>query len=68
MQQKTTLYLPDDLKQALQRESAQRGCSEAHVIREAIRNAITRPQPTAGLFSAEPFADRVDELMNGFGE
>ena len=65
---KTSVYLPDDLKEALAREAARRGSSEADVIRAAVRDAVARPGPTAGLFEAEPFAGRVDDLMDGFGE
>ncbi|MGQ0433313.1 MAG: CopG family transcriptional regulator, partial [Microthrixaceae bacterium] len=32
---KTTLYLPDDLKAAVERESRRLGVSEAQVIRDA---------------------------------
>jgi predicted transcriptional regulator len=66
--QKTTVYLPDDLKAALARTARQRGVAEAQVIREAIADAVDRPAPRAGLFTGEPFADRVDELLSGFGE
>jgi predicted transcriptional regulator len=67
--QKTTVYLPDDLKAALTREAGQRGVAEAQVIREAIAAAVQRPRPRAGLFeSEEPFANRADELLAGFGE
>lgn len=68
---KTTMYLPDDLKQALSREAEQRGLSEAEVIRRALRDAVapTRPRPRGGLFAGpEPIADRVDDLLDGFGE
>ncbi|CAN5547582.1 type II toxin-antitoxin system antitoxin VapB26 [soil metagenome] len=67
--QKTTLYLPDELKVAVEREARQRGVSEAQVIRQAIADAVVRPAPRGGLFaSREPMADRVDELLVGFGE
>lgn len=65
---KTSVYLPDDLKAALAREAARRGVSEADVIRAAVRDAVVRPEPSAGLFDVEPFAQRVDELLDGFGE
>ncbi len=65
---KTSVYLPEDLKAALAREAARRGTSEADVIRAALRDAAGRPVPTAGLFEAEPFAERVDDLLDGFGE
>ncbi len=65
---KTTIYLPDDLKAGLEREARRRGCSEAEVIRQAVAAAVQRPQPNVGLLDAEPMADRVDELLDGFGE
>ncbi|MFZ6004996.1 MAG: CopG family transcriptional regulator [Actinomycetota bacterium] len=64
---KTTLYLPDDMKAAVERESRRRGCSEAQVIRDAISQAVQRPVPRAALIEGEPFAERVDELLSGFG-
>lgn len=68
---KTTVYLPDDLKAAVKRAAKQRGVSEAEVIRESVRAGVggERPRPQGGLFaSPEPIADRVDELLEGFGE
>jgi hypothetical protein len=69
--EKTTVYLPDDLKAAVKRASKQRGVSEAEVIRDSIRAGVggAKPRPKGGLFSgSEPIANRVDELMEGFGE
>lgn len=68
MSTKTTIYLPDELKRAVELEARARGLSEAEVIRAAIAAHVTRPEPRPGLFSAEPMADRVDELLSGFGE
>jgi hypothetical protein len=68
MSQKTTVYLPDEMKLALEREAARRGCSEAQVIRDAVSKAISRPKPMAGLFDGESLSARVDELLTGFGE
>jgi hypothetical protein len=66
---KTTVYLPDDLKSALARTARQRGVSEAEVIRDAVATAVARPRPNPGIVvSDEPFADRADELLRGFGE
>jgi hypothetical protein len=65
---KTTLYLPDELKTALEREASLRGLSEAELIRTALVAAVRRPRPRAGLFRAEPFAERAQELLAGFGE
>ena len=37
---KTTVYLPDDLKQALHRTAAASGRSEAELIREGVKIAV----------------------------
>lgn len=69
--EKTTVYLPDDLRDAVKRAARARGVSEAEVIREALRAAVgaDRPRPRGGLFrSGDPIAERVDELLAGFGE
>ena len=66
--QKRLLENDPVLKRSIEREAARRGCSEAQVIRDAVAEAVRRPAPTAGLFAAEPFADRADEFMAGFGE
>ncbi|HET7388650.1 MAG TPA: CopG family transcriptional regulator [Nocardioidaceae bacterium] len=69
---KTTVYLPDDLKAAVKRAAADRGISEAEVIRQSIRQVVEsgqRPRPTGALFSSgRPIARRADELLAGFGE
>ena len=66
--EKTTLYLPADLKAAVARQAQVRGVAEAQVIREAIAAAVVRPSPRAGLIeSSEQIASRVDELLEGFG-
>lgn len=71
---KTTVYLPDDLKAALERlaESEQR--SEAEIIREALRSAVSNrgsPPPRIPLTQVglgDPtIAERTDELLEGFG-
>ena len=69
--EKTTVYLPEDLKLAVARTARQRGVSEAEVIRESIRSAVGGdvPMPRGGLFAgSEPIARRADELLDGFGE
>ncbi len=66
MSRKTTIYLPDELKRAVEREAARRGESEAEVMRSAIAAAVSRPSPRGGLFDAKPFAERADELLAGF--
>lgn len=71
--QKTTVYIPDDLKLALGQEAAARGVSEAELIREALRMLTSRvppPRPRLPLFkSGKPsLAEHVDEALSGFGE
>jgi hypothetical protein len=70
---KTTVYLPDDLKAQLERTAAKTRRSEADLIRESIRLAIGQhlpPAPHSGIInSGDPsLAERVDELLRGFGE
>ncbi|WP_026877763.1 CopG family transcriptional regulator [Jiangella gansuensis] len=69
--EKTTVYLPGELKAAVKRVARQRGVSEAEVIRDSIRAGVQadRPRPRGGLFaSGEPIAERADEFLAGFGE
>ena len=68
---KTTVYLPVELKTALRRVALQRGVSEAEVIRESIRQAVgeERPRPRGGLYAERaPIAREADEHLRGFGE
>jgi Ribbon-helix-helix protein, copG family len=71
--QKTTVYLPDDLKSALERAAILSRRSEADLIREGVRRVTSEysaPEPRLPLFeSGDPsLSDRVDELLAGFGE
>jgi ribbon-helix-helix CopG family protein len=71
---RTTVYLTDELKAALERTAARTGTSEAEVVRSAIATATAEdasPRPRLPLFdSGDPtLAERVDEeLAAGFGE
>lgn len=68
---KTTLYLPEELRQAVAAAARRRGVSEATVIREAIAAAVVteRPEPTPGLFNSDVLMARdVDRHLTGFGE
>jgi hypothetical protein len=71
--QKTTVYIPDDVKRALEQAAAARGISEAELIREALRMLTSKavpPRPRLPLFkSGKPrLAERVDDALSGFGE
>ena len=70
---KTTVYLPDELKAALERAAAAQGRSEADLIREAVRRLtqeMEQPKPRLPLFSGgDPtLAKRFDEELRSFGE
>lgn len=70
---KTTVYLPAELKEALQATARRRHVSEAELIREGIAMvtaAQVPPRPTLPLFSSgrSDLAERFDELLEGFGE
>jgi hypothetical protein len=68
MSRKTTVYLSDELKAAIELEAQRRGCPEAQVIRDAVAAAVSRPSPRVGFIDSEPIAEKVDELLTGFGE
>jgi len=71
--EKTTVYLPEELKRALRQASRSTGRSEADLIREGV-GLVTGThrvaEPRLPLFeSGQPdIAERVDELMGGFGD
>jgi hypothetical protein len=61
------------LNAALERAAAERQCSMADIVREALRaftSAVARPKPNLPLFtSSDPrLAERVAEALSGFGE
>ena len=65
--QKMTIYLPDDLKQRLEKISRTTGRSEAALIRDAIRlatqDAVGVPLIDRGLGNAT-IAENVDALLD----
>jgi plasmid stability protein len=70
---RTTVYLPDELKAALERTAAAQGTSEAEIVRSALVAATIEqayPTPRIPLFDSgdATLAERVDdELAAGFG-
>jgi hypothetical protein len=71
--EKTTVYLPDDLKQALRQAARSTGRSEADLIREGIglvTGAHRIAEPTLPLFESgqADLAERADDLLRGFGD
>ncbi|HUY54469.1 MAG TPA: CopG family transcriptional regulator [Candidatus Nanopelagicaceae bacterium] len=70
---KTTVYLPEDLKQSLRRMAAVTGRSEAELIREAVAAQVRvsdHPRPRGQLFTSgdSSLAEQADEALAGFGE
>ncbi len=69
---RTTVYLPEELKANLKRVARSQGRSEAELIREGVRQIVEgarQRRPTIPLFaSGDPtLAERIDELLDGFG-
>lgn len=70
--EKTTIYLPAELKRSIEEAAAARGCSEADVIRDAIAVATRSrraPRPRLPLFQSgkRTLAEHVDRALRGFG-
>jgi Ribbon-helix-helix protein, copG family len=72
---KTTLYLPDELKERVETVARAAGRSEADVIRDAIAVAVAVQRapdpriPLPGMSLGDPtVAERAGELLDGFGE
>ena len=71
--EKTTVYLPESLKAALERTAVAEQRSEADLIREGVALVVERHSvhdPVVPLFeSRQPhLAERVDDALEGFGE
>lgn len=71
--EKTTVYLPGELKRALRRASRSTGRSEAELIREGIglvtgTHRIAEPRLPLFESGIPDLAERADELLDGFGE
>jgi predicted transcriptional regulator len=66
---KTTIYLPDELKESLSNLARATGSSEAEIIREAIRARVRPPRPRAAIFASTVLtAADCDQALAGFGE
>jgi hypothetical protein len=72
---KMTLNVPEKLKRALERRAVEEGLSEAAIIRRALERELGQvpaPAPRLPLFAIDledpGLAERVDELLEGFGE
>jgi len=68
---RTTVYLPDDLRNAIKKEASRRAVSEAEIIRLAVRQLTgeTKRPRRSGIFrGGEQIAEHVDDYLVGFGE
>lgn len=70
---RTTIYLPDDLREQLARAARARGWTEAETVRAALRAFVPDlipPRPRIPLFeSGDPLlAENLDRALAGFGE
>jgi hypothetical protein len=70
--EKTTVYVPPEVKRALGRLASARGTSEAELIREALRKIVAEapaPRPRLPLIESGKrlLAERLDEALEGFG-
>jgi len=72
---KTTIYLPEELKRQVETAAKLDGSTEAEIIRQAVEEAMRKrvpPKPRIPLFEAgtlpSDLAERVDEYLEGFGE
>jgi hypothetical protein len=73
---KTSVYLPDDLKERLAQAAEVSGESEAHIIRSALEQWLAQllPRPRSQLLGSIRFGDpdlphKVDEILaGGFGQ
>jgi hypothetical protein len=69
---RTTIYLTGDLQAQLDQASRLSGKSKAELIRQGIHEVVAgvQPRPRVPLFSPGHggLAERVDELLDGFGE
>ncbi len=71
--ERTTVYLPRELKRALEETSRRRRVSEAELIREGVAAVIRDEhpaEPTLPLFASgeADVARNVEEALRGFGE
>jgi hypothetical protein len=71
--ERTTVYLTEAQKRALERAARISGRSEAELIREGVDVVTSRHQvaePTLPLFESglPDLAEHLDEALDGFGE
>jgi hypothetical protein len=70
---RTTVYLPEELKEELARAASSSGRSEAELIREGVRTVVEAnrtARPRIPLFTSDDgsIAERAADYLVGFGE
>lgn len=64
--EKTTVYLPREVKKRLRARARERGVSEAHLIREGL-DVVLAPRPRYPLFNSggklSLTAEEIDEIL-----
>lgn len=70
---RTTVYLPEELKDELARAASRSGRSEAELIREGVRSVVeaqrtVRPRIPLFTSSDSTIAEHAEEYLAGFGE
>lgn len=69
---RTTVYLPDDLKERLEVAAKTRGVTEAEIVRQAVDIELRRRAPRGGFLSGGlddgVNSGNLHEHMEGFGE
>lgn len=70
---RTTVYLPEELKDELERAAAATGRSQVELIRDGVRAVVAARKPFSPripLFRSgiPDLGQRADELLAGFGE
>jgi metal-responsive CopG/Arc/MetJ family transcriptional regulator len=69
---RTTIYLPEELKNSLSRAAREEGRTEADLIREGLETYLRsrHAEPRLPLFTSgkADLAENVDKLLAGFGE
>ncbi len=69
---KTTVYLPDELRNRMRRAAEEVGISEAEFIRDALQRSVdkVRPRPHGGLITDSTSAIdwESNDHLAGFGD
>ena len=71
---RTTIYLPDEMKIAIEQEAVRRGVAEAEVIRAAVGKHLSKVEPPIPRLPVFPegfgaeIGTRVNELLEEVGE